>query len=125
MGAETAPAATGQSPVQDQLLISFARLMKLRYGARLYLFGSRARGKGRPDSDYDVVAVAEGFAGERRIVRAPERYRLWREAGGRGVGLDLHCYTPVEFREELAGLGYLGQAKRRGELLRVSLRAAA
>jgi hypothetical protein len=31
----------------------------------------------------------------------------------------LHCYTPEEFQRQKAGLGYLGQAKRRGELLRV------
>jgi stress-induced morphogen len=98
--------------------------MRQRYGARLYLLGSRARGAAGAESDYDIVAVSPAFAMERRVVRAPDRYQLWREAGGTGIGLDLHCYTPEEFRAELAGLGYLGQAKRRGELIRVALSAA-
>jgi len=101
------------------MLATYARLMAEQYGARLYLFGSRARGTTSPESDYDLVVVAESFAGQRRIARAPDRYRLWRKAGGFGISLDLHCYTPGEFREELAGLGYIGQASRRGELIEV------
>jgi len=120
MGANAAAATAGQIAAQDERLVRFARLMRQRYGARLHLFGSRARGTGGAESDYDIVAVAPTFAMERRVVRAPDRYKLWREAGGTGIGLDLHCYTPEEFRAELAGLGYLGQAKRRGELIRVA-----
>lgn len=119
MGADAAPATARPARGQDRLLTRYARLMAERYGARLYLFGSRARGTTGPESDYDLVAVAESFVGQRRIARAPDRYRLWREAGGFGITLDLHCYTPEEFREELAGLGYLGQARRRRELVEV------
>ncbi len=122
MGAGIATATVRQSPAQDELLVKVARMMWKKYGARAYLFGSRARGTHHPESDYDIVMVARAFDGQRRIYRARERYKLWYEAGGWGVGLDLHCYTPEEFREELAGLGYLGQAKRRGELMRVYLR---
>ncbi len=119
MGVDAASAATRPDAAQDKLVARFARLMAERYGARVYLFGSRARGVHRPDSDYDVVAVSQRFAGERQRYRARDRYKLWYEAGGWGIGLDLHCYTEEEFYEEIRGLGYLGQAKRHGELIRV------
>ena len=105
----------------DVLLVTFARLLRSRYNARVCLFGSRACGIANSQSDYDVIAVADAFAGQRGFRRAPDRYALWREAGGFGQGLDLHCYTPEEFREEMAGLGYLGSAARRGELLEIAV----
>ncbi|MBI4319976.1 MAG: HEPN domain-containing protein [Chloroflexi bacterium] len=122
VGSTTASAATRPVSTQDGLLVRFARLLRRRYGARTYLFGSRARGTAHADSDYDIVTVAQAFAGERRPFRARDRYELWYEAGGWGISLDLHCYTPEEFRKELAGLGFIGMAKRRGELIRVTLK---
>lgn len=107
---------------QRQLLSRFSLLMRQRYGARIYLFGSRARGTAHSESDYDLVAVAVAFSEQRMLGRAPDRRLLWRQAGGWGIGLDLHCYTPEEFRAELEGLGYIGQAKKRGEL--VGIRAS-
>jgi hypothetical protein len=94
--------------------------MRQRYGARVYLFGSRARGTAHRTSDYDVVAVADAFADQPRWRRAPGWLRMWREAGGWGLDLDLHCYTPAEFRGELKGLGFLGHARARRELVEVS-----
>lgn len=93
--------------------------MRDRYGAEVYLFGSRARGTGRSDSDYDFVAVASSFGEQGDLYRALDRHRIWTEAGGYGIGLDLHCYTPEEFALELASLGYLGEANDRGELIRI------
>ncbi len=125
MGAKPASPATGQNPARENVFVRFAQLMQERYGARVYLFGSRARGTVLPDSDYDLVAVSRAFAEQPVLGRAPDRRRLWREAGGWGIGLDLHCYTPAEFREDLKGLGYLGQAKRRDELIEVKTRQLA
>ena len=103
--------------MKNTLLRRFARLLTKRYGARLFLFGSHARGTARPRSDDDLVAVSPAFRNLRRFDRAPDRFTLWRSAGGATIGLDLHCYTPEEFRAECASLGFLGQAKRRGELI--------
>ncbi|MBI4493936.1 MAG: nucleotidyltransferase domain-containing protein [Chloroflexi bacterium] len=93
--------------------------MRERYGARLYLFGSHARGTARKDSDYDLVAVSEAFTGQSRFERALDRRHLWRQAGGWGIPLDLHCYAPDEFRRAVRALGFLGQARVRGELLEI------
>jgi hypothetical protein len=86
----------------------------------VYLFGSRARGTERAQSDYDLVAVAAAFVTVSRFRRCLDRDSLWLDAGGWRQPLDLHCYTPEEFRREKVGLGYLGQAHRRGELLRIA-----
>ena len=118
-GADAISATTKTSAAGDDILVRFAGLLREKYAARVLLFGSRARGTARADSDYDVVAVSRAFVGQRIFDRAPGRYDLWRDAGGWGIGLDLHCFTPHEFRRELAGLGFQGSAKRRGELVEV------
>lgn len=107
--------------MDDVLLRRFARLMQERYHARVYLFGSRARGAAHPKSDYDLVAVSPIFRRETRLRRCIDRDEIWLASGGWRKALDLHCYTPEEFRVETAGgMGYLGQAKRQGTLLRIS-----
>lgn len=119
MGRGATEPTTRSAPEGEALLREFARLLRERYGARLYLFGSRVRGDTRSDSDYDLVVVSSAFAEHPRFMRAPDQWRLWSEAGGWGIPLDLQCYTPEEFRRQLRGLGYLGQASRRGELVEV------
>lgn len=104
----------------NPLLRRFARRLRDRHGARLYLFGSRARGTPNRQSDYDLVAVAASFAEVSPFRRCLDRHQLWLDAGGWRQPLDLHCYSPEEFRIEKAGLGYLGHAHRRGELLRIT-----
>lgn len=125
MGGIITPTTYRKAKTQEELIERFARVMRQRYGATLYLFGSRASSAAKPYSDYDLVAVAESFRQQKSTARAKDRLVLWYEAGGWGEGLDMHCYTPEEFREELAGLGYLGQAKRRRELTRIRLSPAA
>lgn len=108
----------------DPVVLCFAALMRDRYGADVYLFGSRSRGDHQHDSDYDLVAVSPVFAGQRLVERARDRFDLWRDAGGRFLGLDLHCYAPEEFSRELDSLSYLGEANERGELLRIPVPAS-
>jgi hypothetical protein len=117
VGAHPDGSTTRSTQADSALLSQFARLLRARYGARLYLFGSRSRGDARPDSDFDLVAVADAFGEQPRLGRALDRRDLWRAAGGTGIPLDLHCLTRDEFREETAGgLGAIGSARRRGEL---------
>ena len=121
MGARTAHTAAGTTPAQEELLSRFARLLRARYGARLYLFGSRSRGEARPDSDFDLVAVADAFRDEPWLWRGRDGGQLWREAGGWGVPMDFLCRTPEEFAEETYyGFGAVGWAKKQGELRRIT-----
>jgi predicted nucleotidyltransferase len=108
------------SPVKESFVRRFAGIMQERYGADIYVLGSRVRGDADDvESDYDLVAVAAAFAHEPDLFRALDRRRLWAAAGGQGKSLDLHCYTPEEFALEMEALGYLGEAKERGELIKV------
>jgi hypothetical protein len=48
----------------DPVLVRFRQALEKMYGDRLeraVLFGSRARGDARPDSDYDVAPFLRGF----------------------------------------------------------------
>jgi hypothetical protein len=110
------PTIVAVRPPVEGLLAAFGRLMRDHHGAQLYLFGSQVWRDAHLGSDYDIVAVSEVFATQSPLPRAANRRDLWRRAGGWGVALDLHCYTPQEFRAELRASGYLGQAKARGEL---------
>jgi predicted nucleotidyltransferase len=52
------------APADDPVLTRFRKALAGMYGARLdrvVLFGSRARGDARPDSDYDVAVFLNDF----------------------------------------------------------------
>ena len=80
-----------------QVMERFAATLQEVAGAeRVLLFGSRARGRARPDSDYDFIVVSPLFAEQSRRERPVGLYRYWYEAGG-DAPLDLVCLTPEEF----------------------------
>lgn len=78
----------------------FAERLRERLNAeRVLLFGSRARGNARPDSDYDFLIVAPHFEGMSRRERPLGLHRLFYEAVGGRAPIDLFCLTPAEFEE--------------------------
>jgi len=59
------PSGTSIDPVTRNALAAFQKILITRYGGHLkalYLFGSRARGDHRPDSDADVAVFLDHVA---------------------------------------------------------------
>jgi hypothetical protein len=84
----------------DSALMRFAERLQEEAGAdRVLLFGSRARGQERSDSDYDLIVVSPRFAGIEQPRRAFGLRQLWYQSGGDGP-MDLICLTPTEFALE-------------------------
>jgi predicted nucleotidyltransferase len=65
---------------------------------QVLLFGSRARGQERSDSDYDLIVVSPRFSGIESMRRAVGLREIWYRVGGHGP-MDLVCLTPEEFAE--------------------------
>jgi predicted nucleotidyltransferase len=60
------------------------------------LFGSRARGNSRANSDYDLIIVSERFQGMRWRERVSRLIKLW----DRNDMVDLVPYTRSEFNDK-------------------------
>ncbi len=76
---------------------------------RIYLFGSQAMGTATPDSDIDLVVVAD-VPGNRRE-RNREIRRLFR---GRTFGLDVFVLSPDEFDHQkrlISSIGYIAETQ--------------
>jgi predicted nucleotidyltransferase len=78
---------------------------------RVILFGSRARGDARPDSDIDLLIVQETDDPPARRSLA-----IRRALRGIPVGKDVIVYTPEEFADWMgASLSLAGRAAREGK----------
>jgi len=57
-------ATVENAAIRDNVLSLVHERLKAQYGNRLkgaVLFGSRARGENRPDSDYDIAVILAGY----------------------------------------------------------------
>ena len=73
---------------------------------RIILFGSRARGDARPDSDYDLLVVLRALEPRQRQATLIDLYQLFR---GVGVTVEPHVMGEEEFEETrgvVGGLAY-------------------
>lgn len=78
----------------------------------IWLFGSRAEGRARPDSDYDLLAVLPDDAPESAL----DLIKAWELTCGLGVAVDLVPCTKSTFEEEKDDIGTLARAAyRRGK----------
>ena len=69
-------------------------IRKLYSNAKIYLFGSRARGEAKENSDYDLIVVSPKFKGTHFLKRTGT---IWRNSDVI-IAADIFCYTPEEFK---------------------------
>ena len=73
MDVVTAPS----DPALDRLV---RRVVEVMEPVQVWLFGSRAEGRARPDSDYDLLVVVPDDASDERF----DPLRVWQTGGTRG-----------------------------------------
>jgi len=101
---------------RDSKLAEITRRLVLAFQPeRIYLFGSVARGEGKPDSDYDILVLVQETSGE-PLYRLSQRAHelLW----GLGVSADILVW-PIELFHRRAHLRASLPARvlREGKLL--------
>jgi len=72
----------------------------------IWLFGSRAEGRARPDSDYDLLAVLADDAPESAL----DLMKAWELTCGLGVPADLVPCTRADFEADKDEVGTLARA---------------
>ncbi len=72
----------------------------------IWLFGSRAEGRARPDSDYDLLAVLSDNAPESAL----DLMKAWELTCGLGVPADLVPCTRSDFEADKDEVGTLARA---------------
>ena len=112
------PTAKGMVPVTDALLDQMVQAIVAEVDPeQVILFGSRARGDAREDSDVDLVVVeAEPFGKTRS--RRLEAVRLWKSLSGFIVPKDILVYSRDEVEYWRDSLNHvLARALREGRVL--------
>ena len=90
----TAPEILEQDPKLAELV---RRLVAAHQPARLYLFGSRGRGQGAPDSDYDLLMVFDHLESPAYQVAQQAHGLIW----GMGISADILVWSREEFDRRL------------------------
>ncbi|MEK6961115.1 MAG: nucleotidyltransferase domain-containing protein [Nanoarchaeota archaeon] len=82
---------------QTLIVKQFVSRVKSKYPrSRIILFGSRARGKAKKDSDYDFLIISTDFNRIPYDDRAPSIYFLKRDIP---APMDIICATPSEAKK--------------------------
>lgn len=93
---------------------ALSRIVAVHPAARVILFGSRARGTHRQDSDVDLAVITRDIPSD-RAASGPVRRALW----GMGVGFDLVVVTPEQWQAMLAVPGSIAATvEAEGRVLR-------
>lgn len=77
---------------------------------RMILFGSRAEGKARKESDVDLVIVSPLFKKWDFFKRGAKMYDYW----DLGYPADFLCYTPEEFNKLSKQISLVAEAIKNG-----------
>ena len=110
--------SAGLEPVTDALVERMVRaIVEAIDPEQIILFGSRARGTQRADSDIDLLVVqSEPFGAARS--RHHETVRLYKAVSGLGVAKDILLYSRREIEYWRDSLNHVvARALREGEIL--------
>src|SRR3989344_4824817 len=77
---------------------------------RFIFFGSRARGKFKRYSDFDILIISPAFQGIPWYKRPTKLYLMWKE----DYPLELLCYTPEEIRKRMGKINIVSEALKKG-----------
>lgn len=98
---------------RDENIIVFKKNILKRFpDAKIFLFGSRARGDNFKSSDYDFVVLSKKFKG----IKMPNRFEVYECFEGDG-NVDILPYTYEEFEKFSKGLTIAKKAKEEGILI--------
>ncbi|RME36813.1 MAG: nucleotidyltransferase domain-containing protein [Thermoflexia bacterium] len=102
-----------ETPVEEAIAEAVRRIVEILHPQRIVLFGSRARGEARPESDIDLLVIAR-FS-EPRYRRAISLYGALSDIP---IAMDIIVYTPEE-AEEWSGVrqAFVTTALREGIVL--------
>ncbi len=102
-----------ESAVEEVIAETVRRIVEILHPQRVVLFGSRARGEAQPESDIDLLVIAE--SSEPRYRRAVPLYGALSDIP---VAMDIIVYTPEEV-EEWSGVrqAFVTTALREGIVL--------
>ncbi len=77
---------------------------------RFILFGSRATGKAKENSDIDLIIVSRDFEDIKFYKRSPKLYLLWDAP----YDIDIICLTPEELNKKKKEIGIMRDAMKQG-----------
>lgn len=80
----------------NPLHVLLARLKETYHPLQIWLFGSRARGNARPNSDWDLVVVVSDDTPEEAL----DLLAAWRLQKGSGVSADIIPFRRSELQED-------------------------
>jgi len=101
----------GQKTNLKQQLKKFAGIISVEYPLeKMFLFGSRASGEFKNESDVDLLLVSKSFKNKRKLTRSPPLYLKW----DLDYPVDFICLTPVEFNKKKKEIGIVQQAVKEG-----------
>ena len=79
---------------------------------KMVLFGSRARGDYRAESDWDLIIISSDFTGIRFIDRIPRMVHYWDYQ--KYESFEPLPYTPEEFERKRHEIGIIQEALKEG-----------
>jgi len=96
----------------DSIINAFAKRIKKKISpCKIILFGSRASGTFKKDSDYDFLLISPQFKQYEWEERSAQIYHLKR---GIPAAMDIICLTPEEFQKKKSEIGVIQEIARHG-----------